>query len=58
MGDVAAAAHGAAAETGEEFDKRIARYKVLCLDGKEEIEENIAVGEHHAEREQDAVNGP
>ena len=57
MGNVAAAAHRAAAETGEEFDERIARYKILCLDGEEEIEKNIAVRKHHAERKQHAVNG-
>jgi len=56
MGNVAAAAHSAAAETGEEFDERIARNKIFCLDGEEEIEKNIAVREHHAEREQYAIN--
>ena len=56
MGNIAAAAHGAAAETGEKFDERIACDKVLCLDGEEKVEKNIPVRKHHAERKQNAVD--
>ena len=56
VGNIAAASHRPAAEAGEKLDKRIAGNKIFCLDGKEEIKKDVAVREHHAEGEQDAVN--
>lgn len=58
MGDIAAAAHGPAAETREKFNERIAGNKIFGLDGEEKIKQNIAVREHHAESKQYAVNSP
>ena len=57
MGNIAAASHGPAAETGDKLNKRIAGNKIFCFDGEEEIEKDVAVGEHHAEGKQDAVDG-
>ena len=57
MGNVAAASHRAAVEAGEKLDKRIAGNKIFCLDGEEEIEKDVAIGEHHAESKQDSING-
>ncbi len=56
MGYVTAAAHGATAETGEELDEGIACYKIFSFDGEEEIKKNVAVGEHHTERQENTIN--
>ena len=57
MGNVAAAAHCPAAETRDKLNKGIAGNKVLCLYREEKVKENVAIGEHHAESQQDPVNG-
>ena len=57
MGNVAAAAHRPAAETGDKLNKGITGNKILCLYRKEKVKKNVAIGEHHTESQQDAVNG-
>ena len=56
MGDVAAAAHASAAEAREKLYECVSGNKIFCFEGEEKIKKYVAVGEHHTECQQYAVN--